>query len=325
MEARNRQSCRLGVIIVNYRTPALTERCIDALAPMLPGADAVALVVDNASQDGSFERLTTYCAENAADDRLKVIASETNGGFSAGNNIGMSALRSDYVLLLNSDAVPQPGALEELLNAADADPAAGIITPRLITSGGEEQVSRFRNHSPLSEFVDGAQSGPVTRLLKKSETPIFPDDWSTPPDWVSFAAVLLRRSAIEKTGLMDEGFFLYYEDCDYCRRVRREGFSIGYAQKAVFVHDPGGSTKLRASENALARLPSYYYASRSRYFRKYYGPLGPLLANIAWLSGRALAKLRGSFGRPAPAICAGRAHDVWIGWRSGLGSPHSKT
>lgn len=287
---------------------------------MLAEADACAVIVDNASQDGSFERLSEYCAQNSANDRLNVVAAGANGGFSAGNNVGFQALQSEYVLLLNSDAVPQPGALKTIVKAAEAAPDAGIITPLLVTSKGEEQVSRFRNHSPFSEFVDGAQTGPVTKMFPKAETPIYPDDWRTPPDWVSFAAVLLRRDAIEKAGSMDEGFFLYYEDCDYCRRIRAEGLEIGFAPEAVFVHDPGGTTKLRDSETALARLPSYFYASRSRYFRKYYGPAGPLLANVAWLAGRAIAKLRGIFGRAAPAVCAARARDLWIGWRSRLES-----
>jgi GT2 family glycosyltransferase len=308
---------RLGIVIVNYRTLALTERCIASLAPMLAAADARAVVVDNNSQDGSYESLRDYCASQPESDRLRVVQAARNGGFSAGNNIGVEQLKSEYILLLNSDAVVQPGALDEIVEAAAAAPGAGIVTPRIVSSGGEEEVSRFRNHSPLSEFVDGAQTGPITTLFRVAETPIYPDDWRTLPDWVSFAAVLIRAQAIDKVGPMDEGFFLYYEDCDYCRRIRTSGFTIAFAPDAVFTHDAGGSTNLRASEKVQSRLPSYYYASRSRYFRKFYGPAGPLLANVAWLAGRGIAKARGVFGRPAPAVCAARARDIWIGWRGG--------
>lgn len=318
MDVHTKSPNRLGIVIVNYCTPALTERCLDALTPMLETAEAQIVIIDNASPDDSFARLTAYCSESAARDRLKVIASPVNGGFAAGNNIGVRALQSDYILLLNSDAVPKHGAIEALLKAADTQSAAGIITPCLVTSDGDEQVSRFRNHSPLSEFVDGAQSGPVTRILSSAEMPIYTDDWETPPDWVSFAAVLLHSIVIDKVGPMDEGFFLYYEDCDYCRRIKNAGFSTGFARDAVFVHDPGGSTQLRANEKALARLPAYFYASRSRYFRKYYGLFGPVLANLAWLAGRTIAQLRGLFGRSAPAVCASRSRDIWIGWRSKL-------
>ena len=324
MEVQTQSPSRLGIVIVNYCTPALTERCLDALIPTLKLTDARVVVVDNASPDGSYDRLMSYCSKSPERDRLYVVASPVNGGFSAGNNIGIKALKSDYILLLNSDAIPQDDALSALLNAADRQTGVGLITPRLVTSDGAEQVSRFRNHSPLGEFIDGAQSGPVTRFFPFAETPIHPDDWTTSPDWVSFAAVLLNKTVTEKVGPMDEGFFLYYEDCDYCRRIKNAGHTIGFAETATFIHDPGGSTKLGATEKALARLPSYYYASRSRYYRKYYGWLGPLMANFAWLIGRVVAKFRGIFGRPAPAVCASRAHDMWIGWRSGLARSQSQ-
>ena len=307
----------LGVVIVNYRTPALTEACAASLAPMLEAADAGVVIVDNASGDGSFERLARACAAMPAADRIRVVASPRNGGFSAGNNIGVSAVNADFVLFLNSDAEAAPGALTALLAAVGRAPEAGLITPRIVSSDGDSVVSRFRNHTPLSEFVDGAQSGPVARLFPGAEVPIFPDDVSSRPDWVSFAAVMVRRAALEKAGPMDEGFFLYYEDCDYCRRITRLGYGIEYAPAAVFRHDEGGSTKLQEKTGARARLPAYYYASRSRYFRKYYGPLGPAAANVAWYAGRAVAKARGVFGRPAPGVCEGRAGDIWIGWRGG--------
>ena len=316
MEKNSANQDRLGVVIVHYRTPALAERCIASLAPLLAAVQGRAVIVDNDSQDGSYERLQAFCAARAEADRLEVVQAGRNGGFAAGNNIGFARIQSDYVLLLNSDALVHEGALNALLDAADAAPQAGLVTPRIVSSNGDGEVSRFRNHSPLSEFVDGAQTGPVTKLFPKGEVPIYPSDWDTPPDWASFAAILIRRAAIEKVGPMDEGFFLYYEDCDYCRRIHAAGFDIVGAPDAVFTHDAGGSTKLRERQESQARLPSYYYESRARYYRKYYGPAGLLLANISWLLGRAIAKARGLFGRPAPAICESRARDIWIGWRS---------
>lgn len=316
MKDKSASAHRLGVVIVNYKTPALTARCIDSLAPMLPSAGGVAVVVDNDSQDGSFEQLRDFCAARPESDRLTVVQAGRNGGFAAGNNVGVERLKAEYVLLLNSDAIVHDGALQAMLSAADAAPNAGLTTPAIVTSSGVEEVSRFRNHSPLSEFIDGAQTGPLTKLFPHAEAPIYPNDWDAPPDWVSFAAVLIRREAIEKVGPMDDGFFLYYEDCDYCRRIKTAGYTIAKAPDAVFTHDAGGTTKLREQELAQTRLPAYYYASRARYFQKYYGPLGPVFANVAWMTGRLIAKLRGLFGRPAPQLCQARARDIWIGWRS---------
>ncbi len=308
---------RLGVVIVNYRTPALVEACLASLARQLEEVEGACVVVDNASGDGSFERLCAWREIAPARARMKVVAAPGNGGFSAGNNIGFENIRSEFVLLLNSDAEVRPGALKALLAAAEAAPAAGVFTPKIVSSDGAPQVSRFRRHSLASEFVDGAQTGPVTRLLPHGETPIFPDDVATDPAWVSFAAVMIRRAAIDRAGPMDEGFFLYYEDCDYCRRLTRRGAEIRYVPAAVFVHDAGGSTKLSEKQDEGARLPAYYYRSRARYFRKVYGPAGPFLANIAWLAGRLIALMRGVVGRPAPQLSRKRYADIWLGWLGG--------
>lgn len=308
----------LGVVIVNYRTPALVEACLASLAPMLAAADAGVVVVDNASGDGSLERLAGWCAaknaELGGDDRLCVLASPDNRGFSAGNNIGAAGVSSRYLLFLNSDALATPGALAALIDAAQKSPEVGVYAPRIVSSAGVVEVSRFRRHSPLGEFVDGAQSGPVTRAFSAAEVPIFPDDRETDPDWVSFAAVMIDRRAWDKTGPMDEGFFLYYEDCDYGLRLAQGGYSIEPVDDAVFVHDAGGSTQLREKAETAARLPAYYYRARARYFRKYYGPLGPVAANLAWYAGRAIAHLRGVFGRRAPTAPQARGRDIWIGW-----------
>lgn len=302
--------------MVNYRTPALVEAGLAALAPMLAPADACVVVIDNDSGDGSFERLTGWPVPEAAAGRIHVLKAQRNGGFSYGNNIGAAAVDSEFVLFLNSDALPQPGSLSALLDCAERTPDAGLIAPKIIGSDGQVQVSRFRRHSILSEFVDGAQSGPVTRLLRRAEVPIFPGDPAS-PDWVSFAVVLVRRSAMDRVGPMDEGFFLYFEDCDYCLRITRAGFGIACAEDAVFIHDAGGSTKLRQMTEAKSRLPEYYYRARAHYFRKYFGPAGVVCANAAWWAGRLIALARGLIGRPAPALHERQLSDMWIGWRKG--------
>ncbi len=305
----------IGIVIVNYCTPAMVEACLESLRPMLAAVDAGVVVVDNASGDGSYQRLSKFCASHPDTGRLKVVAASQNGGFSAGNNIGAKSISSPLIVFLNSDAIALPGALISLAAIVRRHPNAGIITPRIVSSGGEDEVSRFRNHSLLGEFLDGAQTGPITKLFPHAETPIFPDDLTSSPDWVSFAAVTIRREALERAGPMDEKFFLYFEDCDYCRRITAAGYDIAFAPEAVFQHDAGGSTKLNEKTNKGARLPAYYYRSRSRYFRKYYGVFGPAIANIAWSAGRVAARIRGVFGRPAPMVCEKRGRDIWIGWR----------
>jgi len=314
-ELRMEAGRRIAIIIVNYRTPDLTLACVQSLAPSLEAVDARVVIVDNDSQDGSAGKLTASLRGLTDHGRISVLPAAHNGGFSAGNNLGAAALNAEWYFFLNSDALARPGALEALSAAADSNPGAGLIAPGIVNADGALEVSRFRNHSPLSEFVDGARTGPVTKLFPRAEVPIFPDDTNARAGWVSFAAVLVSAAAIRAAGPMDEDFFLYYEDCDYCRRITASGFKIAYAPDAVFQHDQGGSTQLGAKSGRAERLPAYYYASRSRYFRKYYGPAGPLRANLAWYAGRSIALLRGAIGKPAPAVCKGRARDIWIGWR----------
>lgn len=309
--------CHFAVIIVNFRTPDLSLAAARSLAPELADVDGRIVIVDNGSGDGSFETMTHAISALPSAGRIAVVDAGRNGGFSAGNNVGFGAIEADWYLLLNSDAVAKPDALTALAAAARLDPGAAIIAPTIVNNDGDTEVSRFRQHSVAGEFLDGAQAGPLTRLFPGAEVPIFPQDKESEPDWVSFAAVLLNGDAVRTAGPMDEGFFLYYEDCDYCLRLTETGRSIAFAPDAVFAHDAGGSTKLRETSEAHGRLPAYYYRSRNRYFRKIRGPMGPFLANTAWCAGRLIAKLRGLIGRTAPAVSEGRLRDIWIGWRSG--------
>ncbi|NNE39490.1 MAG: glycosyltransferase family 2 protein [Marinicaulis sp.] len=306
---------RIGVIIVNYKTPALVIDALDSLQPSMASEDVGVVVVDNASADDSISILKNNLATRAYAERFNLVETERNGGFSFGNNRGLAAIECEFVHFLNSDAIAKPGALGALASALENDRQLGAVTPKIVNSDGKQEVSRFRNHHPLSELVDGAQSDPLTKLFRFAETPIFPDDTVTAPDWASFASIMVRRSVIEQVGPMDEGFFLYYEDCDYCRRIKKAGYSIEYIEKAAFVHDAGGSTQLAKMTREKTRLPEYFFRSRNRYYRKYYGPLGPITANILWAIGRGLALLRGVFGRPAPALSPDFGRDIWIGWR----------
>ena len=311
---------KITAIMVNYRTPDLTIAGAESVLAQLVDADSDLVIVDNASEDGSLEKLQAFAETSPHKEHVEIVASSVNGGFSAGNNLGFEARLASWFLLMNSDAIAAPGAIAAMLEVAHTDPKCGLVTPSLVDRKGAAQTSRFRRHSPVSELIDGAQTGPVTKLLSDGDVAIDPADWETPPDWVSFAAVLIRGEALDEVGAMDEGFFLYYEDCDFCRRVTKAGYTIAMAPDAVFEHEPGGTTGVQDRIEGGARLPAYYYASRSRYYRKYYGPLGPFAANVFWYSGRVIARLRALLGRPAPTIPQARGRDIWINWRGNSAS-----
>ncbi|MDZ7629303.1 MAG: glycosyltransferase family 2 protein [Parvularculaceae bacterium] len=315
-----RNSCAVGVVVINYKSAGLIRDCVSALGPDLEALDARIAVVDNFSNDGSAEEIDRWLSEGPAwKRRIHIIRSKTNSGFSGGNNQGIAALDARFYLLINSDAIVRPGALHQLLETAAQEKDAGIIAPRLEDPDGTAQVSCFRFHSPLSEFLSAAQTGPLDALFRFAIVPVPVVETRAECQWVSFACILVRREALEAAGPMDEGYFMYFEDADYCARVRRAGFRIVYEPAARVIHLRGGSAPVKALMKAKKRPPAYYYAARTRYFRKWCGPLGPLAANLMWTAGRGVAHLRALFGKPAPVLCEHQGTDHWINWRDPLG------
>lgn len=305
------QPHRVVISIINYRTGPLTIQCAQSVLDDMGDIDGHVVIVDNLSGDGSADEIAAWIDTLPAPRRVSLVRSATNSGFSGGHNQGFAAGPSEYVLVLNSDAVLRPGFLAAILSAADDRPETGLFAPRIDYDDGEQQTSCFRFPSPASEFDRGARTGAVSRLLSRRlvalPMPPAPDDIG----WASFACILLRRRMIDEIGPMDEGYFLYFEDIEYCWRARQAGWRIAYVPQARAVHFRGGSGPVKALAKEKKRLPGYYYASRTRFFRQTHGPAGPVLANVAWASGRALARLRLLFGKAVPPSNAREARDIW--------------
>ncbi len=309
---------RLAIVIINYRTPNLAIDCLESLKDQLEvGKDRV-ILVDNNSGDGSVEQLSSAITDRHWSDWVTLIPSPVNGGFSAGNNIGIKAVEADVYLLLNSDTLVRPGAIAHLLQALAQHPDAGIMSPRLEWPDGTPQISCFRYRSPISELIGAAGTGPVTKLFQAYDVPIPVSDIPIYPEWVSFACVLIRRAVIEQIGLMDEGYFMYCDDIDYCRRARAGGWQILHWPNARVVHLRGGSGSVKSDLAQRKRPQAYLYASRSRYFAKFYGLSGLWAANILWLLGRSIAWVRETVGHKQPHTCEREAQDIWLNWRSPL-------
>lgn len=298
----------LAVIVLNYRTYDLTVDCLASLsAEVDPGVRVV--VVDNASGDGSAERIEAAIAARGWGGWAAVVRAPSNGGFAAGNNVGIRAADAAAYLLLNSDTVVRPGALGALRDALRDHPDAGVIGSGILTPDGELAYSSFRYPVPISELIRAANTGPITRALSRFD-PILPlVDEPREAEWVSFAAVVLRRATIDDVGLLDDGYFMYWEDVDYCRRVRAAGWNVLYWPRARIVHLEGGSSTM--SDGQRKRAPRYYYEARARYFAKWYGRGGLWIANCLWHAGRAIALVREPFGRSG-SHRAHEASDIWI-------------
>ena len=305
-------AARLAIIVLNYRTPELTLACVRSLADQA-NPERPVMVVDNDSQDGSDDQIEEEIRDRGWSHWCRVVRAPTNGGFAYGNNLGIRSVDAGTYVLLNSDTVVRPGALDALEVALDAHPRAGLVGPSFEDERGELETSSFRFPTPLSEFVRAAQTGPITRALKGYDVPLSPGRSPTEPDWIGFACVAIRHEVIEEVGLLDEGFFMYFEDADYCRRARDSGWSIVYWPSARVMHLLGGSSGVTSADGVRNRAPPYYFEARSRYFAKHFGRRGLWAANILWSLGHVLAVGRAALGR-VPEYRVREAHDIWLNW-----------
>jgi GT2 family glycosyltransferase len=324
---------RIAIILLNYRTAQLTLDCLASLEPEVSEhRETHVFVLDSASGDDSAVVMESEAASRQWKEWVSIVRLPQNGGFSAGNNAGIAAAQDrnqfDGFLLINSDTIVRRGALSVLSEVLQREPSVGLVGPRLEWPGGQLQVSCFRNISPASEFVAAAKTGPVSRLFPGREvaipnppTPhavdssktVRPSSGHGEIEWISFACVLIRKEVFASIGGMDEGFFMYFEDVDYCRRARNAGWHIAYAPDARVVHLRGGRTPDDFEIEERKRRPAYYYQSRARYLAKYYGRTGPWRANVCWLLGRGVSLVREVLGNKSPHTARGEAADIWKG------------
>ncbi|MEE4186978.1 MAG: glycosyltransferase family 2 protein [Roseobacter sp.] len=282
-------------IILNYKTAEMTLKCIAAARIAMAGISGAITVVDNDSQDGSFERISAYVTEQGwnVDDQIRVIQSGHNGGFGAGNNVGINAglpdgSKPDFVYILNSDAFPAPDAIRVLLDHMQSSPKTGFAGSFLSGAEDDPHVSSFRFHSIASEFEGSVRLGVVSRLLKNSQVPIGVPTETTSVGWVAGASVLVRQSMLDEIGLFDETFFLYFEEVDLCLRAARAGYGTDYVPTSKVTHIGSVSTGMKDWDN----VPSYWYDSRWHYFSKNHGKLYAVGATLAHFLGGGLHKLR---------------------------------
>lgn len=283
------------VIVLNWRTPGMSLSAAAAALREMAGIDGGITIVDNGSGDGSFERMAAEAVARGwpVPDRVAVVQSGWNGGFGAGNNHGIrqglpDGRRPDLVYLLNSDATPQPGAIRVLRDYLIDHPEAGIACSRLRGPEGDPHLTAFRFPSAAGEFEAAIRTGPVTRLLRDRVVAMPQPVTSGRVDWSAGASMMIRSDVLDRIGLFDEGFFLYFEETDLCRRAAAAGWETHYVVESEVEHVGSASTGMKTWQ----RVPDYWYDSRRRYFEKHHGRAGALWATAALLGGAALWRLR---------------------------------
>jgi N-acetylglucosaminyl-diphospho-decaprenol L-rhamnosyltransferase len=226
--------------------------------------------------------------------RETIIAAPKNGGYGYGINVGARAAFAlpnppEYLYVINSDASPGEGSLRVLIDFLDAHPDVGVAGSRVHLPNGRTQGGAFRFLSAISEFERQAELSLLRRLLRRWVAAGDLPDASSSVDWVPGTSMMIRRSTFEQVGPFDEKFFLYFEEVDYCLRVKQAGIDIYFVDGAPITHLGSVSTGL---EEEAKRYPRYWYESRHRYFLKHHGHGYAIACDAAWLAGTMLRRIK---------------------------------
>lgn len=266
----------ISIVILNYKTRGLLKQCLKGiLLQRLPFRYEI-IVVDNNSGDGTDEMMRSEFRD------VRFLQAGTNGGFAAGSNLGIRAASGRYLLVLNPDIAVLGNAIERMYHFMDANQKVGLCAPKLLNPDGSVQTSCREFPSILTILLRRSPLGSLP-WAKKRLRKFLMLDWdhatNTPVDWVLGACMMVRRTALEKVGLMDERFFLYFEDVDWCRRFWQEGFPVYYlGAEAELVHY---HQRLSAVNPGLTGFLSYptrvHMMSGIKYFSKYHEARRPAL------------------------------------------------
>ncbi|VFQ46488.1 glycosyltransferase family 2 protein [Desulfoluna butyratoxydans] len=271
------QKTDLSIIVVSFNTCELTRKCLACVRDHGGEVRREIIVVDNASTDGSPEMIEAEFPE------VTLIRLPVNVGFAGGNNPGMKRASGRYILLLNSDAFIEDGVLEKTMAYMDANPRTGILGCRLTNPDGTLQPSARSLPGPINKFfhISGlAARFPASRIFGKVDYTWW--DHSTPRKvgWVVGAFFLIRRRTMETIGFLDDGYFLYFEEIDYCLAAQRAYWDVVFYPHASVVHIGGQSTLKtpgRISTHGRQSL-AIRIASECRYYQKCYGRMRLLAA-----------------------------------------------
>jgi GT2 family glycosyltransferase len=289
------ESLSVTAIIVSYRSAALSIEALRSLERerQLGGAAIRAVVIDNAS--GDLPLLQQAVASNGWSSWAKTVAAPRNGGFGYGNNLGFELACAQgtpsYLYLLNPDAQVRAGAVGALIDFLQSHPEAGIAGSSFEHADGTEWSIAFRFPGLISEFCDGVQLGPLTRLLERWCVPIRMGKTPRQVDWICGASMMIRPEVLTAIGGFDERYFLYFEETDFCLRARRAGYSTWYVPDSRVMHIRGQSTGVTALKARPPRLPAYWFESRRTYFATALGHSRGLLVDSAALVSHGFGRL----------------------------------
>jgi len=306
----------LSIVIVSWNVSVLLAKCLESVISSLHttpnGLRTEIIVVDSASTDDTVSMLETRYPQ------VRLLSQAENLGFTRCNNIGLAAARGRYLLLLNPDTEIVGGALPQMVAFLDTNPDVGVIGPHTLNTDGTTQSTRRRFPTVLVAFLESTWLQPFAprAVLNRYYVVGPPDTAVLDVDWVQGSALMARRAVYEQIGALDEGFVMFSEELDWCRRAKSVGWRVVYFGSAQIVHHGGKST-----DQVVALRHIHFQQSKLRYYRKYHGRLVAqtlrlfLLLNYTWQL--ALEAFKGLLGHKRD-LRGQRVRAYWQVLRTGL-------
>lgn len=282
--------------IVTYRSADLTIDCIRSIETERAASQLMisVVVVDNVSGDGPA--IKQAIADHGWSPWVTLIIAPKNGGFAYGNNVAIrEAQRTGpprYFHLLNPDTLLRSGAINTLVSFLDRHPSVGIAGSSFENLDGSDWPIAFRFPTLLSEVEAGLQTGLVSRVLRRWIVAKQMTKTAEPIDWVPGASMMVRWQVIERIGGLDENYFLYFEETDFCYRSAQAGFPTCYVPASRVMHIAGQSTKVTERDAKPRRLPKYWFESRRRFFVSTYGLGHAMTIDLAALAAYGLGHIK---------------------------------
>jgi N-acetylglucosaminyl-diphospho-decaprenol L-rhamnosyltransferase len=282
----------VAVVILTYKSAQLAINCLRSVAAErdTPQVHIRVIVVDNAS--GDLPNVSAAVHENNWSSWVKLVDAPRNGGYAYGNNLGIQHACADgapnYIYLLNPDTEVRSGAIGSLVHFLESHPEVAIAGSSFENPDGSVWPLAFRFPTLLSELMGGIQFGPLTRRLRRWEVARFMGSTPERVDWICGASMLIRPAVLTAIGGLDENYFLYFEETDFCRRARGAGFSTWYVPASRVMHIMGQSTQVTDLRAGPKRLPAYWFESRRRYFAVSFGIPHAILIDIVALIAHSL-------------------------------------
>jgi N-acetylglucosaminyl-diphospho-decaprenol L-rhamnosyltransferase len=286
----------VAIIIVTYKTAQLTVDCLRSIQDERQNVDfaITAIVVDNSGED--YSAIRNAIAENGWASWAEVACTPRNGGFAYGNNFGAELTRKrqrvDFIHLLNPDTLVRRGGVAELVHFLQHNKEAGIVGSGLENLDGSDWPFAFRFPSLLSEIEEGLQFGVASKLLEPWIVARTMRNSPEKVDWVPGASMMIRSSVFDAVGGLDEHYFLYFEETDFCFRASQRGYQTWYVPQSRIMHIAGQSTKVTERDVKARRLPRYWFESRRRFFVSSYGVSYAVVTDICALIARSLGAIK---------------------------------